>query len=297
MSYIGAEPSNNFVSLKRQVITGNGGTSYTLDHSVASVNDVAIFVNNVRQDPASYSISGTALTLGGTISSSDSCYVIFLGQALQTVTPDANTITNAMLGETITVAKGGTGVTTSADLANTGNLVLIKTKTLSSASTPIQFLNSETDVTFDSTYQIYKFIANVKYENDNRVTYVRVSTDGTNLDTTSGNYLYDRISTKNATVTAANDAASSVFQLENAGTGNATGEYMSFELTLFNNTTLNYPRFICNLFNRRTNGESELVVRSGRYIVNSPLQGISFFPNSSNNYDTGSTISMYGVKT
>jgi hypothetical protein len=96
-SYLGNLPSNNFVSLKRQVISGNGGSTYTLDHSVASVNDVAIFVNNVRQDPASYSISTTSLTLGGTISSSDSCYVLFLGQALQTVTPDANTITNAML--------------------------------------------------------------------------------------------------------------------------------------------------------------------------------------------------------
>ena len=106
MSYIGLEPSNSFVSLKRQVITGNGGTSYTLDHSVASVNDVAIFVNNVRQDPAGYSISGAALTLGGTIESSDDCYVIFLGQALQTVTPDANTITTAMIQDNaVTTAK------------------------------------------------------------------------------------------------------------------------------------------------------------------------------------------------
>jgi len=106
MAYLGNQPSNNFVSLKRQVITGNGGSTYTLNHSVASVNDVAIFVNNVRQDPASYSISGTALTLGGTISSSDSCYVIFLGQALQTVTPDADTITTAMLkSNSVTSAK------------------------------------------------------------------------------------------------------------------------------------------------------------------------------------------------
>jgi len=111
LAYLGNQPSNNFVSLKRQVITGNGGTSYTLDHSVASVNDVAIFVNNVRQDPSTYSISSTTLQLGGSISSSDSCYVIFLGQALQTVTPATGTVTNAMLGETITVAKGGTGLT------------------------------------------------------------------------------------------------------------------------------------------------------------------------------------------
>ena len=106
MAYIGLEPSNSFVSLKRQVITGDGTASYTLDHSVASVNDVAIFVNNVRQDPAGYSISGTALTLGGTIESSDDCYVIFLGQALQTVTPDSDTITAAMLkSDSVTTAK------------------------------------------------------------------------------------------------------------------------------------------------------------------------------------------------
>jgi len=106
MAYIGLEPSNSFVSLKRQVITGDGTASYTLDHSVASVNDVAIFVNNVRQDPAGYSISGAALTLGGTIQSSDDCYVIFLGQALQTVTPDSDTITATMLkSSAVTTAK------------------------------------------------------------------------------------------------------------------------------------------------------------------------------------------------
>ena len=177
------------------------------------------------------------------------------------------------------------------------NLVLIKTITLSSASTPIQFLNSDADVTFDSTYQTYKFIGNVTYENDSRTTYVRVSTDGTNLDTTSGNYKMDQISGKDAAINVSNDGSSSVWVLEGSTTGNATGEYMSFELTLFNNTTLNYPRIICHLFTRRTDGDSELVYRTARYLVNSPLQGISFFPNSNNNYNTGSTISMYGVKT
>ena len=105
-SYLGNLPSNNFVSLKRQVITGNGGSSYTLDYSVASVNDVAIFVNNVRQNPSSYSISGTSLTLGGNIDSNTECYVIFLGQALQTVVPDTNTITTAMIqNNAVTPAK------------------------------------------------------------------------------------------------------------------------------------------------------------------------------------------------
>jgi len=176
------------------------------------------------------------------------------------------------------------------------NLVLIKTITLSSASKPIKFLNSDADVTFDSTYKTYKFIGNVTYENDGRSTYIRVSTDGTNLDSTSGHYKYDRISSTGASVSGGNDGTSSVWTLEDNTTGNDTGEYMSFELTLFNDTTLNYPRMISNVFNIRGTNNSSLVYRAGRYLVNSPAQGISFFPNSSNNYNTGSTISMYGVK-
>ncbi len=53
-----------------------------------------------------------------------------------------------MLTGTAPVANGGTGVTTSADLANTGNLVHIKTITLGSSSSAITFLNSDADVTF-----------------------------------------------------------------------------------------------------------------------------------------------------
>ena len=194
------------------------------------------------------------------------------------------------------ITSDGSGNVTSVGFNNAGTNVLIKTITLSSASTPIQFLNSDADVTFDSTYQTYKFIGNLKYENDSRVTYVRFSTDGTNLDTTSGNYKYDRISSADGSVSSSSDGSSSVIQLEHNASGNSTGEYASFELTLFNNTTLNYPSIICHLFTRRTDGDSSIVFRTGRYEVNSPIQGISFFPNSSNNYDAGATISMYGVK-
>jgi hypothetical protein len=97
MPFIGNKPSNNFVSLKRQDITGDGTASYTLDYKVASVNDILVYVNHVKQDPSSMTVSGTSLTMGGNVSSSDDFYVIFLGQALQTVTPADNTITGAML--------------------------------------------------------------------------------------------------------------------------------------------------------------------------------------------------------
>ena len=151
MAYIGLPPSNSFVSLKRQVITGDGTASYTLDHSVASVNDVAIFVNNVRQDPAGYSISGAALTLGGTIESSDDCYVIFLGQALQTVTPDANTITTAMIQDSaVTPVKLNLndGVTITVD-DNSDNLTLVSTDTDANYGPNIEMSRPVTGATND----------------------------------------------------------------------------------------------------------------------------------------------------
>ena len=100
MPFIGNAPSNNFVSLKRQDITGDGTASYTLDYKVASVNDVLIYVNHVKQDPSSYTISGTSLTMGGNVSSSDDFYIIYLGQGLQTVNPPAGSVGISQLSAT-----------------------------------------------------------------------------------------------------------------------------------------------------------------------------------------------------
>ena len=92
MSYIGNRPSNNFVSLKRQDITGDGTSSYTLDYSVSSTNDIAVYISNVRQDPADYTVSGTTLTTAGNVASTQNFYVIFLGQGLSTQNIPEDTI-------------------------------------------------------------------------------------------------------------------------------------------------------------------------------------------------------------
>lgn len=85
MAYLGNKPVNNFVSFAKQDITGNGGTSYSLDYPVTGANDIDLFINNVRQEPTeAYSCSGSTLTLTGAVSSSDDIYAIFRGRALQT---------------------------------------------------------------------------------------------------------------------------------------------------------------------------------------------------------------------
>jgi len=82
----------------KQDITGDGGTSYTLSHAVANSNEIEVFVNNVRQEPTdAYSASGTALTMTGAVANSDNFYVVYIGKALQTVVPPANSITASMM--------------------------------------------------------------------------------------------------------------------------------------------------------------------------------------------------------
>jgi hypothetical protein len=98
--YIGSQPADSFLSISSQQITGNGGATYSLSSSVTSPEDVAVFVNNVRQNPNTYSVSNNQITLGGTISSSDSCYVIFLGKTLATVNPPSGSVGLTQLSAT-----------------------------------------------------------------------------------------------------------------------------------------------------------------------------------------------------
>ena len=100
MAYIGNQPAESFTSFATQEFSTSATTSYTLDHAVANENEIALFVNNVRQQPGSgkaYTATGTALTLSAATASTDTMYCVFLGRALQTVTPATNSITSAML--------------------------------------------------------------------------------------------------------------------------------------------------------------------------------------------------------
>lgn len=122
MPYIGSVPTSSFTSLAKQDITGNGGTNYTLNHPVTNANDVAVFVNNVRQEPTeAYTASDTTLSMTGAINSSDSFYILFLGQAIQTSNPPDGSVSTAKIADdavnltskvtgVLPVANGGTGV-------------------------------------------------------------------------------------------------------------------------------------------------------------------------------------------
>jgi hypothetical protein len=126
MSYIGNQSQTAYSALVKQDITGNNGTSYTLSHPVSNENDILLYINNVKQEGGSgkaFTASGTTLTLSEAIASSDSCYVQYIGLAIQTVTPPDGSVGTSKLADgavnltskvtgVLPVANGGTGIST-----------------------------------------------------------------------------------------------------------------------------------------------------------------------------------------
>jgi hypothetical protein len=93
MPFLGVEPVQEFASVAKQTITGTGATAYSLDHSVASANDLAVFVNNVRQEPTSaYTASGGTITFTSALASTDSCYVMYIARTFSSASVEANSI-------------------------------------------------------------------------------------------------------------------------------------------------------------------------------------------------------------
>ena len=94
MPYIGNTPALDYISYAVQNFTVTAATTvYTLDYSVSNENDIRLVINNVIQRPGvsyAYSATGTTLTLTSATLATDTMYAVFIGRAVQTVTPPAN---------------------------------------------------------------------------------------------------------------------------------------------------------------------------------------------------------------
>ena len=93
MPYIGNIPADKFLTLAKQSFSTSATTSYTLDNSISSTQDIALFINNVRQSPVdAYTVSGTALTLTSATAGTDEMYCVYLGKTVGTVNPPNDSV-------------------------------------------------------------------------------------------------------------------------------------------------------------------------------------------------------------
>ena len=109
MPFIGNQPALSYTSFAKQDFTTSATTAYVLDQPVANENEIALFINFVRQEPTTaYTASGTSLTLTSATSATDDMYCVFLGKAVQTVNPPAGSVGTSQLADaSVTFAKLG----------------------------------------------------------------------------------------------------------------------------------------------------------------------------------------------
>jgi len=102
MSYIGVTPAEAYASFYVQHFTTSATTSYALDYPVVNENDLRLVINNVVQQPGSsyaYTAAASTLTLSAATTTSDTMYTVFLGRALQTVNPPADSVGGSQLAD------------------------------------------------------------------------------------------------------------------------------------------------------------------------------------------------------
>lgn len=119
MAYIGNQPTDTFVSIDSQSLTGDGTVGpYTLNNAVTNSESVEVFVNFVRQRPGvAYTASGNALTMTGVVASSDNFYVVYQGKSVGTISPPDGSVSTAKIADAaVTSAKLDTNIAVSGNL-------------------------------------------------------------------------------------------------------------------------------------------------------------------------------------
>ena len=131
MPFLGKTPAQGFVnSVTKDDFTPNGTTTaFTLSKSPATVNEIEVYVGNVRQEPTdAYSVSGTTLTMTEAPATGTNFYVMHIGGTTQssTVLPGGSTVPGDFNVSGTLTAAGFTGFTsTGIDDNATSNAITI----------------------------------------------------------------------------------------------------------------------------------------------------------------------------
>jgi hypothetical protein len=100
MPFIGKNPTAGFATIVKDDFTADGTTTvFTLSKQVATVNDIAVYVGNVRQEPTdAYTVNGTTLTMSAAPATGVNFYVLHIAGTIESsVVPPDGSIGSAKL--------------------------------------------------------------------------------------------------------------------------------------------------------------------------------------------------------
>ena len=155
MAYLGNRPAEAYSAFQKQDFSTSATTSYTLDHPVANQNEIALFINFVRQEPTTaYTASGTSLTLTSATASSDDMYCVYLGKAVQTVNPPSGSVGSSQVAASIITGQTALGATPADTdellISDAGTLKRVDFSHLKVANTPSFLVRRSSNQSFSA---------------------------------------------------------------------------------------------------------------------------------------------------
>lgn len=147
MPYIGNDLATQFQAFATQTITGDGSTGYTLDRAVANGKELLVYINNVKQEEGSgksYEASGTTITFSEAVASGDSCYLVYMGSAQQTVTAPAGSIVSGQIANATLALPSGLTVVGNTGIGTTSPDEILHLKTTADADLGLKVQNDDT---------------------------------------------------------------------------------------------------------------------------------------------------------
>jgi len=122
MPFIGKNPTAGFATIVKDDFTADGSTTvFTLSKQVATVNDIAVYVGNVRQEPTdAYTVNGTTLTMSAAPATGVNFYVLHIAGTIESsvVPPDGSIGTAKLVNNAVTSAKIAAGAVDTTELAS-----------------------------------------------------------------------------------------------------------------------------------------------------------------------------------
>tara|TARA_R100001224_G_scaffold112054_1_gene93579 strand:+ start:941 stop:1858 length:918 start_codon:yes stop_codon:yes gene_type:complete len=192
MVHIGNTPASNFASVTKDTFSGDGSTTAFTLSKAATTNGVAVFVENVRQEPTTaYAVSGTTLTFTAApvSASGNNIYVLHHNTPASTVTHPAGqdlTAANATLTGDVTI---GSGTAADRKIVFDGNaqdyhvglddsvdkLIIGKGSALGTTSHIVTDANGAVTMPLQPRLSVYQYSAQTISHN----TYTKLKLDGT----------------------------------------------------------------------------------------------------------------------
>ena len=280
MAYIGREPTVGNFQVCDAISVVNGQAAYTMQVSSVNVlpesaNHMLVSLNGILQRPgSSFTVSGSTITFASNLVTGDSIdFIQILGDVLNIGTPSDGTVSTAKIVDAnVTTAKIADANISLAKLSATGtknSTTFLRGDNTFAEAGGVWVRTHYTQIGTDgatqidftglsSSYEVYKFyFVNIRPETDDVYMKFFMNVGGSFQTGNSYGYAIRLVDSDQTLGSAAAPEDNAFARVQVNGTGNATGETLNGEITIFDPSgTTNFNVITTNFNSINTGGKS-----------------------------------------